>query len=415
MTGKWPPVEILIGPENWTLLAGRELRRKESSNLPSSQVTRHPEFNRWWGHILQDYLLRTLPGEENRYHRVFYRGATKQVAYYMVAQGITPPARDSFTDRGLARWVMDIHPELRPMLKELEKSGFWADDEAYTRERIFHELLRITSDFYAGSAVMSRPADKPRPSRVDLNSHTAAFDALNAKLQTLPELKSRLADVLVYPTPYCLPFFYQADLLLPDDISLSELATVTELIRQAFHGREIASEGYHYAITLIPASVSCSPLVYRGSHFPFLVEHIERYGRTLFGQYAVPVQPEGEDLIEWCRIFLPYFTSNLNRRIEHSSRTLNFRHVAAVRLFLETGEIVTDSSLLTARHRAVFGKESPTDELWDYLLRDKPGRDDHDLYLAATERLQHELNRVEQMLEEPECQASSVPEAISLR
>lgn len=408
MTGKWPPVEILVGPGNWTLLAGREVRQEASMNLTPAQISRHPEFNRWWGHILQDYLLRTLPGEENRYHRVFYRGAIKQVAYFMIARGMTPPAHESFTDRCLARWVLDSHPELKQLLEGLEKSGFWDDGDI--RERIFHEVLRITSDFHAGPPVSPRPAGKPEPDPAGLKPHAAAYDALAAKLKTLPDLKSRLAGVLVYPTPYCQPGFYQADLLLPDDISPAEMTAMAELIRQAFHGREIVSEGHHYAITLVPASVSCAPLVYRGSPFPFLAEHIERYGCVLFGQYGVAGKPAGNDLIDWCRIFLPYVTSNLNRRVEHSSRTLNYCHIAAVRLFLETGEIVTDPSFLTTRHQMVFGKESPTDELWEYLLRDKPGRDDHDLYLAATECLRHELDRVGLMLDDREIQAVSVAE-----
>jgi hypothetical protein len=415
MMRKWPPVEILVGPENWTLLAGRDIRREESRSQPPSQIAEHPEFNRWWGHILQDYLLRTMPGEENRYHRVFYRGTIKQVAYFMVARGMTPPVHESFTDRGLARWVLDSHPELRPMLEGLEKRDFWASEEGDLRERIFYEVLRITGEFHAGSSLKSRPSGKLKSNPEDSGPHAGAYDALAAKLETLPELKSRLAGVLVYPTPYCHPCFYQVDLLLPNDISLAELTTVTKLIRQEFRGRGIASEGHHYAITLVPARVSGAPLVYRGSPFPFLVEHIARYGRMLFGPDGVTGRPYGRDLVDWCRIFLPYVTSNLARRIEHSSRTLNFCHIAAVRLFLETGEIVTDSSLLTARHQMVFRKDSPTDKLWDYLLRDKPGREPHYLYLAATENLKYELDRVEQLLDERESQVSSVSDEESLR
>lgn len=400
MTGKWPPVEILAGPESWTLLAGREVRREDGRILPFSQVPTHPEFNRWWGHILQDYLLRTLPGEENRYHRVIYRGAIKQVAYFMLARGMVPPAHESFKDRVLVQWVMDSHPQLESMLKELEKNGFWSDREGDIRERIFHEVLRITTDFYADSAAISRPVRASEANPADLARHVAAYDSLAAKLNTLPDLKSRLAGVFVYPTPYCQPYFYQADLLLADDTGLEELSTVAALIRRAFNGRGITSEGHYYAVTLVPAGVFRAPLVYRGSPFPFLAEHVARYGRVLFGQHEKPGFPGEQDLIEWCRMFLPFFTSNLHRRIEHSSRTLNFCHIAAVHLFLETGEIVTDSALLKTRHQALFGKDSPTDELWGYLFRDKPGRGEHDLYLAASEVLQSELVCVEQLMDE---------------
>jgi hypothetical protein len=422
MTRKWPPVEILVGPENWTLLAGRDVRQEKSLILPHTQITNHPEFNRWWGHILQDYLLRTLPGEENRYHRVFYRGTIKQVAYFMVARGMTPATPESFTGQGMAQCVLDNHPDLRTMLEDLEKNDFWASEEMNLRERIFHEVLRITSEFHTGSGLKPKPTREWRPHPEDSGLHTNAYDALAVKLGTFPELKSRLAGVLVYPTPHCHPYFYQADLLLPDDISLAEFITVTEQIRQSFEGRGIESEGHHYAISLVPVGVSGMPLVYRGSPFPFLVEHIERYGRMLFGPAGVVEkpdevarQPDRQDLVNWCRIFLPYFTSNLARRIEHSSRTLNFCHIAAVSLFLETGEIVTDSTFLPARHQVVFGKDSPTDEQWEYLLRDKPGREPHELYRIAAKHLQSELARVERLLDEKESQVAFVSGESSLR
>jgi len=415
LTRKWPPAEILVGPENWTLLAGREQRRETSKKLPASQVAWHPEFNRWWGHILQDYLLRTLPGEENRYLRVFYRGAIKQAAYFMIARGMTPPPHDSFTDQSLAQWVLDSHPQLRPLLQRLEENDFWDEEQSDTRERIFHEVLKITADFHVASAVKPRPAGKHNSNPADPNPHLAAYRALAAKLEALPELKSLLADVLVYPTPFCQPSYYQADLLLPDEISLTELTALAALIRQLFHGREIACESHLYAITLVPVSVSSAPLVRRGSPFPFLAEHIGRFGQMLFGQCPLPQQPEGKNLIEWCRVFLPYFTSNLRHRVEHSSRDLNFCHIAALRVFLETGEIVTDSACLIARHQVIFGRESPGDELWSYLLQDKPGRHNHASYLAATRCLQDELERVEQMLDERESQSAADPEGDNLR
>ena len=84
LTGKWPPAEILVSPADWTLLAGRDLRRTEPLRLLARRIPWHPEFNRWWKHILQDYLLITMPGLENRYHRVFYRGAVKQAACFMI-------------------------------------------------------------------------------------------------------------------------------------------------------------------------------------------------------------------------------------------------------------------------------------------------------------------------------------------
>jgi hypothetical protein len=114
-----------------------------------------------------------------------------------------------------------------------------------------------------------------------------------------------------------------------------------------------------------------------------------------------------EDLVPWCRSFYPCLALNLGRRIEHSSRTLNFCQLAGVRLFLETGDVVTDALSLKVRHREAFGEDSPPDILWEYLLRDKPGRGEGDLYRAAASRLAAEMDAVERSLQRFEDQSPS--------
>jgi len=416
MTEKWPPVEIFVGPEDWTLLAGSDVRSIGSKILPFEQTSWHPEFNRWWDHILQDYLLLSMPGLENQYHRVFYRGAIKQAAYFMLARGLNPPVHESFTDHRLTNWVLDEHPGLKSVLEGLEERGYWEGDQQNTRERIFHEVLLNAERFHTGLAGYPESLEQQQPGLPPDELHAGAYKALAAKIESLPELKSRLAGVLVYPTPYCYPYFYQADLLLPENISVVELTTLANSIRQVFRGREFESDGYHFAISLIPFRIYQSPLVFRGSPFPFLEHHVKRYARVLFGPNPLALDKvNSRELTEWCKIFLPYFTSNLNRRVEHSSRTLNFCHIAAVRLFLETGEIVTDPPVLRARHEKVFAEESPPPEVWEYLLRDKPGRDQHHLYLSATTHLKMELEKVEQQLADKENQLPFEPDEESLR
>ena len=408
ITGKWPPVELLVGTEDWTLLAGRDVRPTESINLSATQIPWHPTFNKWWDHILQDYLLLSMPGRENQYHRFFYRGAIKQTAYFMIAQGLSPPRHKSFTDQGLSQWVLDNHPGLQAILTGLEQRGFWEGGQADIRELIFHEVLGIAECFYSGFPTCSQVDKINNLTLAPIELHAGAYDALASKFDALPDLKSRLADILVYPTPYCHPYFYQADLLLPEGISTAELTALAGIIRQEFGGREFESNGHHFSITLIPIRIYQVPLVFRGSPFPFLADHIKRYGRLLFGSGSLAMAAvDRQELIDWCRIFLPFFIANLNRRVEHSARTLNFCHIAAVRLFLETGEIVTDPPALKACHKKVFGQESPPSKIWDYLLRDKPGRDDHSLYLSATSHLTLELEKVEQLLEDQDCQRTS--------
>jgi len=64
---------------------------------------------------------------------------------------------------------------------------------------------------------------------------------------------------------------------------------------------------------------------------------------------------------------------------------------------LETGEILTDPFLLKVRHVGVFGDESPTAPVWDFLLRDKPGRQEQSLYRCAVSCLAAEPDAVEGM------------------
>jgi hypothetical protein len=401
LTGGWPPMEILVSQADWTLLAGMDVRRAEPLHLPARRMPWHPEFNRWWGHILQDYLLLAMPGLENQYHRVFYRGAVKQAAYFMAARGLTPPQTGPSTDHGLAEWVFRNDPGMKDLLTGLEERGFWEGGQQGLRERIFCEVLRRAEDFFADLPSGYRLADKRTPTPAESGLHAAAYDVLASKLNGLPELKSRLAGVLAYPTPYCHPYFYQADMLLPERISEDELTDLADILRKEFRGREFSTENYHFSITLVPEKVYRVPLAFRGTPFPFLPEHVGRYGRMLFGDEPAAMKDSArmDDLAEWCRIFFPFFAFNLGRRVEHSSRTLNFCQMAAVRLFLTTGEFVTDALFLRARHAEVFGDESPPPAVWDYLLRDKPGRREQSLYRSAASHLAAELARVEKMLD----------------
>jgi len=306
---------------------------------------------------------------------------------------------------------------LRELLSGLEERGFWEGGEKELRERIFREVLRRAGDFFGDFSPGPGTTEKRSLPGAEGHFHGEAYDALASKLGSLSGLKSRITGILAYPTPYCYPYFYQADLILPEGLSVQDLADLANLIRGEFKGREFEAEGRRFSITLVPERVSRAPDAFMGTPFPFLPEHIRRYGRTLFGPEPPAMKEPAlrEDLVEWCRIFFPFFAYNLGRRVEHSSRTLNFCQMAAVRLFLETGDVVTDALSVRDRHREVFGDGSPPDDLWDYLLRDKPGRRDRGLYRPAASRLRAELEAVEGMLDVPEGHRPSGPGKESLR
>ena len=142
------------------------------------------------------------------------------------------------------------------------------------------------------------------------------------------------------------------------------------------------------------------PLVYRGLQFPFLPEHIQRYGRVLLGAEpgALKVSGSRPDLLRTCATFLPYHRFNLRRRVEHSAAGLNFSQLAAMRLYLETSVVETDLERLKRGHRDAC-PDSPDDALWGYLTTTEPPRSDPS-YAAATSALAREYDRVEDLIEE---------------
>ena len=60
------PFELLYRAADWFRLAGRELRTSGEPELPAELVPWHPEFGKWWHHLLQRYLLERAPGSDAR-------------------------------------------------------------------------------------------------------------------------------------------------------------------------------------------------------------------------------------------------------------------------------------------------------------------------------------------------------------
>ena len=89
---------------------------------------------------------------------------------------------------------------------------------------------------------------------------------------------------------------------------------------------------------------------------------------------------------------------NLRRRIEYSTGGLNFCQLAAIRLFLETGEVETDTGRVRRRHRETFAG-SPEEGLWDYLMQTSPSHRDS-LYPEGTRAVAAEYARVDELLAE---------------
>ena len=392
--------EPLYTPDDWILLAGQEVRSEKALDFPAVEIPWHPEFNVWWQHILQHYLLVPKPGLEDQYLRVFYRSALRQQLQFLAASGkeVTKPL--GHVDDDLVEAAFREHPDLRALLIELKRNDFWYKNPQHLQERILLAVLQLAAEFFRTYTFHPTLAQAPACGKDGGKRHKTAYDALKSRLDQAPQLTKQLKGVLIYPIPHCSPTFYQVDLVIPDDLSAVLFSQTLRLAHETFRGREFHLHGQGFSITYVPESILNRPLLFLGSPYPFLKEHIQRYGEYLLG--PEPPALEGawnhEDLVQWCRVFLPYYMITLARRIEHSSRSINFCQLASIKLFLETGEKETDPETIRRRHRDLFKEESPEDQVWDYLLRDKPGLQNRKGYIAATSSLFRECRQVETLL-----------------
>lgn len=396
------PYELSCQPDDWVLLAGEEVRTEQSRDFPAEKIPWHPEFNRWWQHLLQDHLLIQMPPDA-QYLRIFYRGALKQQLYFLAASGKEITRPPGHLDDSLVDVAFRDNPELLRILSNLKRQYFWDKKAQYVKERIFWHMIRSAADFFRSYSTPLQTKPSETLPRDDWKLHKRAYEALESRLAQWPGLNRWMSGVLVYPVPYCYPYFYQVDFVVREGLPFEEFSEMVESVKKTFRtsrAREFYLGDQGYSIALVLQSIYESPLVFLGSPLPFLVEHILRYGKELLGfvtrGFQETLRPEA--LATWCRIFLPYYMFTLSYRIEHSSRTLNFSQLASIRLFLETGETQTDPLNLRDRHQAHFKAESPDDVVWDYMLKDKPGRSQQNLYRAASELLLQECRHVEALL-----------------
>ncbi len=396
--------EFLYKPDDWVFLAGEEVRSEKALDFSARKMPWHPEFNKWWQHLLQHYLLVRKEGLEGQYLRVFYRSALRQQLQFLAALGEEIPKPMGHVDDELVDVAFREDLVLRPLLLDLKRRDFWGKDPQRLKERIMLSILQSATEFFRAYPFHPKLSTFPQPRNKDWEHHEAAYGVLESRMDQCRQLTEMLKGVLVYPVPHSYPYFYQVDLVIPDSISAERFSETVRVVEKAFRGREFYLDGHGYSITYVPESILNWPLVFLGSPYPFLKEHIQRYGMYLLWPEPPVFEKawERKDLVAWCRIFLPYYMFTLNRRIEYSSRSINFCQLASIRLFLKTGEKETDPRVLRKRHKDLFKVESPSDPVWNYMLRDKPRRQEREKYHAAMRCLLKECRFVENLLKREE-------------
>ena len=399
-------IEILNQPAAWTRIGGAEVRHTPVQPLPPERLPWHPEFNRWWAHVLQTHLLMPQQGVEERFLRMFYRVALKCQLHLQAARDGVTPYMLGYVQDVLPPEAFREAPELLELLLRLREQHFWTDEPEALKARIFLSILHNVRDFYRDQPQCPKTEQDDTSLRhltdeVPIEAHYAE---LQQRIEAQPTLTAILEAVLVYPSPHWYPYEYQVDCILRDDLAVEELVAAVRTLRQAFQGRTFGVQGTHAQLTLIPRSVFSHPLYFVGMPYPFLCEHIRAYGTQIFGTpIAVPRSIlNRSELLTWGRMYLYYHMFSLRRRPTYVAKDCNFYQLASLRLFLETGEIMTDARQIRQAYCEMYGAGPLEQTVIDFFLNRSTSQPSGHLYAAAFTFLTTQYEQVEAFLQRQE-------------
>jgi len=355
LRGTWLPTEFLCRVEDWRLLSGEEAREGGSEVLPSGQVPTHPEFNKWWINHLQVDLFTRREEPEARWLRPLFRSALKSQMALRAARG-RPVPRDAGTlEDDLVDEVGDT--ELRGLLRTIRRRRFWAVDPRAEKVSVFHATLRTVTDFFR--SLPAPPAEAAWETASGERAVAAA--SLRERIEREPRLARALSGAVVWPLPHVRPEYLRLDLVLRDGLGVEDLGAAVEGTMAAFGGRSLAVDDLRGELFLVPEAVFEHPLFHLGSVLPFQREHLQGAGSPCFGAPRLAA-PADVDRHEWLRLYVAWHRFNLVRRPEAASRTLHPAQLAAIRCWLETGEVTAEPP---------WEPETPaTDEAFLRLFRD---------------------------------------------
>lgn len=397
------PPELLYQPGDWILLAGKEVRNGQSRCILPDRIPWHPEFNKWWGNILQSDMFAPHNSLDAQYMRAFYRAALKSQLHLQAARGMVTERAGGYLEDGipLAQFISD--PDLAAILADLEERNFWAEDANNLKSRILQAVLLTVGDFYgdwkAHPENIKETSIHPRSTE---EPHRSYYEELKRRLHGQSALTSILEAAVAYPSPHWYPHEYQVDLIFRDGLSPDDFTKGVRALRLGFGGRTFAIGAANAQVTINLNSIYRHPLYFLGLPFPFLREHIEECGAVIYGPPLEANQGtfSRADLIEWCRMYLPFHMFNFRRRPQYFSKDVNFYQLASLRLFLETGEILTDPPQIRQAYLDRFVAGDRDRAVLDYYLHRAATPASSYLYADAFTFVSDQYRRVESLLME---------------
>lgn len=397
------PPQLLHQPGDWLLIAGEEVRDEGGRYVPPDRIPWHPEFNSWWANLLQSQIFAPTDGGDARFLRTFYRGALKSQFHLRDAMGmlVQRPSRYIEDGQPMGEFVGD--PDLSAILADLKERNFWARDPDQLQSRILLAILLNVEEFYnTCKAHPQNVHDRSIVSRSTEEPHRSHYEELERKIRGQTELTSVLEAAVAYPFPHWHPYEYQVDLILREGLSREDFASAIRSLRRGFGGRTFAVGETQARLTVVLKSIYQHPLYFLGSPFPFLREHIQEYGALIYGSPLETIRGtfSRADLTEWCRLFFPFHMFTFRRRPEHASSEINVYQLASLRLFLETGEILTDAPRIHRAYLERFVTDDRDRAVLSHCLHRAPVPTYSELYEDAFTFVSRQYLRLESLVME---------------
>ena len=392
--------EILSAPSGWIRIGGRDARRAgELPALESGGIFLHPEFNSWWRNVLQSHVMAPQTNLAPESMRLCFRVAMKSELHLQAGRGrLTLAAQTYLPDSDAAALFAD-DPKMAGLLGRLERNDFFAHDAEARKARILDRSIARAGEFYrdlpipadAGWIVptASRSAWLPEAHRSELRARLESAEALRAIAET----------IIIYPTPHWSPREYQIDLILHDGVAAEAFNDAVSSIKRTLGGRTFGIQGTYAQLTMISRSAFAHPYYLLGTPFPFLHEHLATFAETLFGPAPrIPSPPPSAERLRWCARYFLFHRFTQHYRPRYVSKDCNFCQLAAVRLYLEHGEVLTDAAQIRRAYLDAFVTQAEESRALDLLLRGGDAHPEEIAFAAALQLQSRAYEAVEALL-----------------